>query len=148
MHHNKFHFGKLRLVMAALLALGIRPAMAKDAELVSGSYQVMQNRALGSQSQIRLRIHLVNHGPSDLAIQKMTLSDFSHQDKAGTRACTITLGPHSTADTIQEFSIPRSEYTMWHRGLRPRFLLQLAGPGNTKSNTVVRLDPISGQEAK
>ena len=148
MNPSSFHFGTLRLVMAALFALGIQPALAKDTVLVSGSYQVLQNRSLGSHSQIRLRIHLVNHGPSDLSIQKMTLWDFSHPDKGGTRACGVTLGPHTSADTIQEFSIPRSEYNMWQRGLRPRFVLQMAGPGNTKSKTVVRLDRISGQEAK
>src|SRR5580658_9945755 len=106
MNHNNLGFGKLQLVMAALFALAIQPALANGAPLVSGSYQVVQNRHLGSQSQIRLRIHLVNHGSTGLSIQRMTLWDFSHPDKGGTRACVVALGPHTSADTLQEFSIP------------------------------------------
>jgi hypothetical protein len=148
MNYQNLGFGKLRLVMAALFALGIQPALAKDALLVSGSYQVVQTRNLGSQSQIRLRIHLVNHGPSDLPIQRMTLWDFSHPDKGGTRACTVTLGAHASAETTQDFTIRRSDFELWKRGLHPRLVLEIDGPRNTRSKTVVRLDRISGQEAK
>jgi hypothetical protein len=154
MNHNHLRFGNLRLVLAALFALGVQPALASNVPLISGSYQVVQKSGLGSQTQIRLRIHLVNQGPTDLSIQRMTLWDFSHPDKGGTRACAVTLPAHASAETTQEFTIPRSEFQLWQRGLRPRFVLQLGTPGNTggkttpKSTTVVRLDRISGQEAK
>jgi len=121
---------------------------AATATQVSGSYEVVRNTTLGSQSQIRIRIRLVNHGPSDLSIQRMTLWDFSHPDKGGSRPCAVVLRAHASAETIQEFTIRRSDYELWQKGLRPRFVLQMAGPANTKSKAVVRLDRISGQEAK
>lgn len=135
-------------VVALLLAIEVQFAPASSAPLVTGSYQVVQDKDLGSQSQIRIRINLVNHGPSDLSIQRMTLWDFSHPNKGGSNACTVMLRAHASAETTQEFTIQRSEYQQWQRGLRPRFVLQMAGPGSAKSKAVVRLDRISGQEAK
>jgi len=168
--------GKKCLVAAALLAflaLAVQFAPAGNPSsasgpLLSGSYEVMQNTARGSDTQLRVRIHLVNHGPSDVSIQRMTLWDSSHPEKGGSRACALTLRSHATADTIQEFSIKRSDYQLWQRGFRPRFVLQLATPASaydrtstttshpaanqTKSTAIVRLDRISGrtpaQEAK
>jgi len=78
----------------------------------------------------------------------MTLWDFSHPDKGGTHACALTLHAHASAETTQEFTIRRPEYESWRRGLRPRLVLEMAAPGRAKSTAVVRLDRISGQEAK
>ena len=150
MNHNILRFGKLPLVMAALFSLGVQSAPARNVPLVSGSYEVLQKTALGSQTQIRIRIHLVNHGPHELSIQRLTLWDSSHPEKGGSIACAVALPAHNSAETTQEFTIPQSEFQMWQRGLRPRFILQIGAPGKTipKSTTVVRLERISGQEAK
>ncbi len=136
-----------RLVVAVLFALG-QFALASNAPLISGSYAVVQNTNLGSQAQIRIRVHLVNHGPNNLSIQRMTLWDFSHPDKGGTRACAVTLRAHASTETTQEFSIRRPEYEAWQRGMRPRLVLEMAASGGSKSTAVVRLDRISGREAK
>ncbi len=140
--------GRWRLLAGALLVLGVQVALAGDTPLVSGSYQVLKNKDLGSRSQIELRILLVNHGSSDFSIQRMTLWDFAHADKAGTAACAVALPAHASAETTQQFTIPRSDYQSWQKGFRPRLVLQIAGPGRTKGKTVVRLDRISGREVK
>jgi hypothetical protein len=157
MSYNILRLCKWCLVAAALLAFGVPWAAGGNAPvvsgpMVSGSYEVVYNTDLGSQAQIRIRIHLVNHGPSDLSIQRMTFWDFSHPDKGGSHACAVALRAHASAETTQEFTIRRSDYQLWQKGFRPRFVLQMAGPGSTKSKAVVRLDRIagriSGQEAK
>ena len=51
------------LVVAAPFALA-QFASASNAPALSGTYQVMQKTNLGSQTQIRMRIHLVNRGPN------------------------------------------------------------------------------------
>jgi hypothetical protein len=141
-------------VVTALFALWVQFGFASNSPLVSGSYEVVQNRALGFQTQIRLRIHLVNQGPSDLSIQRMTLWDFSHPAKGGSHACAVTIRAHASAETTQEFIIQRSEYLLWQKGMRPRLVLRTGVPGNTAGRTitnntvVVRLDRSSGQEAK
>ncbi len=148
MSYNILRACKRCLVVATLLTFGIPLATASNAPLVSGSYEVVQSKNVGSQAQIRIRMHLVNHGPSDLSIQRMTLWDFSHPDKGGTNACAVTLRAHASAETTREFTIRRSDYQLWEKGLRPRFILQMGGKGSSKSTAVVRLDRISGKEAK
>lgn len=135
-------------MVAALFAIGIPFALANNGPLVSGSYEVVRQTTVGSQAEIQMRIQLVNHGTSDLSIQRMTLWDFSHHEKGGSRACAVTLRAHSSAETTQEFTLSQSDYQLWKKGFRPRFVLQMAGPANTKCKAVVRLDRISGQEAK
>ena len=141
-------------MIAALLPVGMQFAQGSNAAAVSGSYSLVQNKALGSQVQIRIRIHLMNHGPSDFSVQRMTLWDFSHPDKGGSRACALVLRAHTSADTTQDFIISRSDYRQWQKGFRPRFVLETAGAGNAaggptaKSTVVVRLDHGSRQEGK
>ncbi len=145
---TNLRFNKWPLAIAALFALSLQLALASNGPVVSGSYQVLRNKNLGSQSQIQVRIYLMNHGSSDFSIQRMTLWDVSHADKGGTTACAVTLPAHATAETVQQFTIRRSDYEMWQKGFPPRLVLQMAGPGRAKSKAVVRLDRISGQEAK
>jgi hypothetical protein len=137
-----------KCLMMAVLALAVRFAPASDVPVVSGSYTVLQSKDVGSQAQVKVRIRLVNHGSSDFSIERMIRWDSSHADKGGTSACAVTLPAHATAETTQQFTIRRSDYQLWQRGFRPRLVLQMAGPGNTKSRAVVRLDRIAGQEAK
>ncbi len=156
--------GKQCPMAAALLAffaLAIPFAHASNPSsasqpLISGSYKVVQNTARGPETRLRVRIHLVNHGASDLSIERITLWDLSHPERGGSRACALTLRPHASADTIQEFTIKRSDYQQWQRGFRPRLVLQTTGAGNAAASTqrkaVIRLDRISSrtsaQEAK
>jgi hypothetical protein len=147
MKPNRLRIGKWQLAMA-LLTLNVQFALASNVPLVSGSYEVVKDSGVGSQLQIQIRIHLVNHGSSDLSVQKITLWGQSHPDRGGTQACTVTLRPHGAVETIQQFTVRRSDYQLWKRGLRPRLVLQMAGPRGAKSATIVRLDPISSQEAK
>jgi hypothetical protein len=144
-----FRFGKwlLPLIMAALFTLDAECAPASHTPLVSGSYQVLESKGLGTQSQIQLRIHLVNRGPSDLAIERATLWGFSRADKGGTSACAVALHANTSINTNLQVTIRRSDYELWRRGFRPRLVLQMAGPGRSKSKTVVRLDRTSGPEA-
>lgn len=147
--------------MLAFLALAVPFASASNPSsasrpLISGSYKVVQNTARGSETQLRVRIHLVNHGPSDLSIERITLWDLSHPERGGSRPCALTLRAHASTDTSQEFTIKQSDYQQWQRGFRPRLVLQTTGGGNagasTKTKAVIRLDRISSraptQEAK
>ena len=138
---------KLLLVVAALFAM-CQFVTASNSPLVSGSYEIVENRNLGSHAQIRMRLHLVNHGPKNLSIQRMSLWDFSHPEKGGSQACALMLHAHASAETTQEFTIRRPDYDSWRRGLRPRLVLEMAASGNAKSTAVVRLNRISGREAK
>jgi hypothetical protein len=135
------------LVVSVLFALP-QFSSANNAPVISGAYQLVQNTNLGSQTQIRMRIHLMNHGSRNLSIQSVTLWDFSHPEKGGTHSCVLTLHAHASVETTQEFTIRRPEFESWKKGLRPRLVLEMTTPTHTKSTAVVRLDPIAGQEAR
>jgi len=154
MRSNTLRFCRTCLMVAALLPVVIQFASASNAGVVSGTYDMVQNKALGSQVQIRVRIHLMNHGPTDFSIQRMTLWDFSHSGKGGSRACALTLRAHASTDTTQEFVVSHADYQQWQKGFRPRFVLETAGPANAagraagKRTVVVRLDRGNGREGK
>jgi hypothetical protein len=154
MSGNIIRFCRRCLIVTALLPVGIQFAAGGNVPVVSGSYSVVQNKVLGGQVQIRVRIHLMNNGSSDLSVRRTTFWDFSHPEKGGSRSCELALRAHASVDTTQEFIVSRSDYRRWQEGFRPRFVIEMAGPSNTaarqalKSTAVVRLDRSSGQEGK
>jgi hypothetical protein len=142
------------LPIIALLFFALPFLRASSTGSVTGSYTVLEHRARGPQAQIRMRIHLVNSGPSDLFIRRMILSNLSHPDGGTARACAVTIRAHSWLETTQEFTVSRSEYQLWRRGMKPRFLLQVGSPGGSvgrasqKSMAVVLENRTSSQEAQ
>ena len=132
------------LVATSLLLFTTRLAQANDASQLSGSYQVLQKSDLGPQTHVRLQLHLNNLGQHDLHIRRLTLWDLPHADKDATEACSIVVLAGASADTTQEFTIPRSEYKLWQRGTRPRLVLQVEAPASRGTMKVVHLDRISG----
>jgi hypothetical protein len=132
------------LVVAGLFMFTTQFAQASDVSQLSGSYQVVQKTDLGPQTHVRLQLRLTNHGKRPLHIQRLTLWDFPHADKDATQACSIVVLSGASADTTQEFTIPRSEYKLWRRGARPRLLLQIEAPGGRGTTKVVRLVRVSG----
>ncbi|MGA7550111.1 MAG: hypothetical protein WBQ74_24195 [Candidatus Sulfotelmatobacter sp.] len=137
------HCGSL-LVVVGLLVLSTRPAKASADSPLSGTYQAVRESQAGDQVQVRLQLHLVNRMTRDLHIQRITLWDFAHPPRGGTQACSVALRATSSADTTQEFIIPRAEYELWKRGARPRVVLEITGPTGHLSTEVVRLERISG----
>jgi hypothetical protein len=144
------YFLRLCAVIAALLFAA--PLLSGSSiPAVTGTYNVLQQMPRGSQAQIRMRIHLLNPGPSDLFIQRMTLSILPHLDRGFSRACALTVRAQSSVETSEEFTISRSEYQLWRRGLKPRLVLQVAsasGRAPAKSVAVVLEDGVSPREAR
>jgi len=132
------------LVIAGLSIVSIPVARANDTARLSGTYQVVHKSEAGGQTRIQIKVHLLNHGPRELHIQRITLWDFSHPAKGGTQSCSLVVHSTSSVDTTQEFSIPRAEYELWRRGTRPRLVVEIETPHGHPTTEVVRLDRISG----
>lgn len=135
------------LVLADLFVLTIGFAQASDFSHLSGSYQVLRNTDFGSQTRVRMQLHLSNHGQRDLHIQRITFWDSPHRPGGRPQACSLLVHPGSSASTTQEFTMPRSEYRLWARGTRLKLLVAVEGPGGRKATELVRLDRISGGKA-
>jgi hypothetical protein len=133
------------LIAAALVAPSIGPAYASAAPRLSGSYRILEKTDRGGETRTKLQLRLVNPTARDLYIQRVTLWDFSHPSKRGTRPCTLVIHAASSVSTVQEFTIPQAELDLWKRGTRPRVVLELATPNGHPSSAVVRLDRASGK---
>jgi hypothetical protein len=131
------------LAVAGLFISTTRFAQAKDLSELSGSYQIAQKTELGAQTRVRLQLHLTNHGQQALHIQRLTLWDFPHADKGATQTCSIIVYTGASADTTEEFTIPRAEFELWKHGARPRLVLQIEAPRGQGTTKVVRLDRVS-----
>ena len=128
------------LVIAGLALLAIPSALANNTNTLSGTYQVIHQAEAGGATRVQVQIHLVNRGARDLHIQRMTFWDFSHPAKAGTQSCSLLVHPAKSADTTQEFTLPRAEFELWKRGVRPRLVLEIATPTGRPTTQVVHLD--------
>jgi len=132
------------LVATSLVLFTTQFARANEAPQLSGSFQVLQKIDLGPRTHVRLQLRLNNLGQRDLHIQRLTLWDFPHAEKGASQGCSIVVLAGGSADTTQEFTIPRSEYKLWKRGARPRLVLQIEAPAGRGAMKVVHLDRISG----
>ena len=144
MKYRIFRICDYLFVIAGLFMFAARFAQASEVSQLSGSYQVVHKIDLGPQTRVRLQLHLTNHGQRGLHIQRLTLWDLPHADKGATQTCSIVVLAGASADTTQEFTIPRTEYKLWRRGSLPRLVLQVEVPGGRGSTKVVRLERVSG----
>jgi hypothetical protein len=130
---------KYSFIVIVGLFLFLIQAQASELARVSGSYRVLENTALGSQTRVQLQIHLTNHEESDLHIQRLTLWDFSHPETGGRQAVSIVVRAGGSTNATQEFIIPRAEYELWNRGTRPRLVLEVQSQRGRTTTRVVRL---------
>jgi hypothetical protein len=147
MNRKILHTCTRLMIVVGVLVFVLGVARATDSNFFTGSYEVVQKTDLGSQTQVRLQLHLTNRGQHDIHIQRLTVWDFSHPTKGGSRASSIIIHALTSVDTTQEFTIPRSEYELWNRGTRPRIVLEVQMPDGHKTAQVIRLDRAQGGRA-
>ena len=134
------------LVIAGLAFVAMPAASASDTSALSGTYQVIQKAENGGQARLQVHIHLVNRGARELHIQRMTFWDFSHPAKGAAQQLSLVVHSANSADTTQEFTLPRAEYELWKRGARPRLVLEVAASQGRSTTQVVHLDRIAGRK--
>lgn len=136
---------RLLLALAFSMAFAFQLCQGSDVKRLSGSYRVVQKTEVGPHNRVQLQLHLTNQGQSDLVIQRVALWDFSHPNRTGVRACSLALRAGSSADTTQEFMVPRSEYESWRASHGPKLLLEVMSPSGRKTIEVVHLNGASGK---
>ncbi len=144
---NSRFFFKCRLwfALTTSIAFVTQVIQATDVTRLSGSYEVVRKADAGPRTTVHLRVHLLNQGSTSLSIQRMALRDFSHPTRDQVRACALTISPGASADSMQEFTIPRMEYEDWQRGNAPTIILELVASGR-RSTEVLRLTRISDRK--
>ncbi len=135
------------IVVVGLFALTIGFAHASDVSHFSGSYRVLRKTDFGSETHVRLQLHLSNRGQRDLHIERITFWDSRHHPGGKPQACSLLVHPGLSASTTQEVTMPRSEYRSWTGAKRLNLLVAVEEPGGRKTTELVRLDRISGGKA-
>ena len=147
MNYENFRTCVRVAVIAGLLLMGAAISLATGAFKVSGSYQVLQKTDMGAETRVRLQIHLINRGQSGVRIQRLTLWDFPHPRRGQSRTSVIVVPAGGSADTIEEFTIPRSEYELWRRGTQPRLVVEAQTAERRSVTEAVRLARLSTGKA-
>jgi len=135
------------ILLAAWLAITPQISQSSDVSRLSGSYQVVRDAGVGPQSRVRLHLRLSNQRGEEVRIQRIALRDFSHPARESMRACFLVIHAGSSADTTQEFTVPRSQYESWQRGKGLRLLLEVLLPSGRRTTEAVELKAISSGKA-
>ena len=128
-------------VVLLLFALGTPPANAANVP-ISGSYEVIQQSNVGSQTKILVRLHLTNRGQSPLSVQGILLSDFGYPPSGGPLASPVTLAPGTSQEISQELMIPRLQFDQWQKGLSPRAILQMQSKTGASITQAIRMERV------
>lgn len=142
--NSKLFFGyRLCLALAACMILATQLSGASGLTRLSGSYEVMGKTDVGPNATVRLRVHLTNQGASSLSVQRMALRNFSHPTRDQVHASALTIPAGGSADSSQEFTVPRLEYESWQRGSQPRLILEILTDSGRRTTEVVPLTRVS-----
>jgi hypothetical protein len=142
MIHRTFRLSRYLAIALLACTFGARLANASSA-LITGSYEVLQKTEVGPQTKVRLRVHLTNLSQETLQVQQLLLFDFGHPPSNGTPAPPLILRPGASADTSQEFVVPRLQFEQWNMGTNPRVVLQLQTSTGARITQAIRLEPAS-----
>lgn len=114
---------------------------------VFGSYTVVQTTSVGRETQVTLRLRLLNPGAQAVSVERLTLLSL-HPVAAKDPPAPILLGAHSTQEITEEFTIPTPEYQLWQKGLRPSLHLEMRTDTGARLNQTVRLSRMRLREEK
>jgi len=125
-----------------LITLGVPTADAANVP-ISGSYEVIQQNNVGSQTKTLVRFHLTNRSQSPLSVQGILLFDFGYPPGGGTVSPSVILRPGVSQEISQELVIPQLQFEQWHRGVRPRVVLELRTSSGARISQAIRLEQFS-----
>ncbi len=143
MNSRLFFSCRLWLALATCIVFASQVSEARDLTQLSGTYEVIGKTDAGPNTSIRLRIHVTNQGAGSLSVQRIALRDFSHPVRDRVRASALTIPAGGTADSTQEFTLPRLEYDSWQHGNQPKLVLEIVKASGRRTTEVLTLTRIS-----
>src|SRR5579862_7734374 len=100
-------FGR-RLILAGLSVSTMAAGQPGNQPRLAGSYQIVQREQSGGEVRVRLQLHLVNRGASELHLKRITLWDFAHPSQGASQTTSLVLRGGASVDATQQFTIPRA----------------------------------------
>lgn len=131
------------LALVACAALWAQVNQTSDVTRLSGTYEIVGKTDAGPKATARLHIVLINPGSSSLSIRRIGLRDFSHRSPDQVRACALTIPAGGSAESNQEFTVPRLDYESWQRVSRPKLILEILTDSGRRTTEAVPLTRVS-----
>jgi len=106
---------------------------------VLGSCAVVKTTTVGHDTQVELRVRIVNPGEQAVSVEKlMLLASGSAVAKA--LPAPIQVSAHSKQEIAQEFKIPTQQYQLWQKGMRAFLSVEMRTEEGTRLHTMIRLN--------
>lgn len=106
---------------------------------VLGSCAVVKTTSMGRDTQVELRVRIVNPGDQAVSVEKLTLLA-PGPAAANPLPAPIQVSAHSKQEMTQEFKIPTQQYQLWQKGMRAFLSVDMRTKEGTRSHKMIRLN--------
>ena len=125
--------------LALLLTLSVYQMQAAAAPVINGSYKVVDTTDLGTDVRVTLNIRLTNPGDAELFVTQASLRGVPPFEQSGEAAVSVILDAHGSSRFTQQFTIPKTEYDLLHKGVRLYVSLKVQAAGGDETIVTVVL---------
>jgi hypothetical protein len=142
----------VRQLATTLLLLAIPAGMLLAAESpnhphVLGSCAVVKTASIGHDTQVELRVWIVNPGEQAVSVEKLTLLAPAPVPGNPLESA-VQISAHSEQEITGEFKIPTRQYQLWQRGGRAFLIVGMRNDDGTRFHHMIRLNeksPLRGE---
>lgn len=135
-------------VLLLAMATGISFATEKaDNPHVLGSCAVVKATNIGQDTQVELRIRIVNPGVRAVSVEKLTLLAPAPVP-AKALSAPVLLSPHGEQEISHEFRLPTRLYQSWQKGVRGFLIVGIRRDDGIRFHHMIRLNektPLRGE---
>ena len=142
----------IRRLATAVLLLAIATGMLLAAETannrhVLGSCSVVKTTSMGQNTQVELRVRIVNPSEQAVSVEKLTL--LAPGPAPGKPLPSpVQISAHSQQEMTQEFKIPTHQYQLWQKGVRALLIVEMRRDDGIRFHHMIRLNeksPLRGE---
>jgi hypothetical protein len=134
----------IRRLATTVLLLAIISGMSLAAERannphVLGSCSVVKTTSMGQNTQVELRVRIVNPGEQAVSVEKLTLLAPGPATPKPLPS-PVQISAHSQQEITQEFKIPMHQYQLWQKGVRAFLIVGMRSDDGIRFHHMIRLN--------
>lgn len=142
----------VRRLATAVLLLATATSMLLAAQSahnpqVLGSCTVVKTTSMGQNTQVELRVRIVNSGEQAVSVEKLMLLA-PGPATAKPLQSPVQISAHSQQEMTREFKIPMHQYQLWQKGVRAFLIVEMRRNDGIRFHHVIRLNensPLQGE---
>ncbi len=127
------------VLLLAIPAGILLAAETADNSHVLGSCAVVKTTNMGHDTQVELRVRIVNPGEQGWSVEKLMLLA-PGPAAAKPLPAPIQVSAHSKQEMTQEFKIPTRQFQLWQKGMRAFLSVDMRTKDGTRLHKIIRLN--------